>query len=350
MLAINTGILMPSSIAFAAQFPRVFSQGLMTGQGLSGIVAGFMRIGTQAIWPDSLRTGATVFFCVSAATVFVTLLLYAVLLRSEFAQSSLHHDWLRNAPLSKEPLLPGARAPQDEVQQLEDPVATQPMHSDGDDTSSNGSALLTTSSLNGDVHVAEEGVHVKSAEGQDVFIPPDLDLPHDSSQYILQVFLRIWRACSGIWLCYFLTFLVFPAALSSIEYKHSLGVPFLQRGGNWQVLLIMTFNVFDTAGRFLPGYVQLLSYRSTLFAGGGRAVFVAGILWAAQGWGGGLPDWALLCVLVLFSITNGYVTTSVMMLGPREVGLADREAAGGLLTFCLLFGMFSGTMVSLSLR
>jgi len=361
ILAINTGVLMPSSIAFASQFPRVFSQGLMTGQGLSGIVAGFMRMATQAIWPHSLRTGATVFFCVSAASVLLTLILYRMLLHSDFTQASLHHEWLLDAKTGTKPFQPGSGGDFGRAPLLPPSTAPSPQASPTDDCHADKSfqlqkhagqqsAHLEKSSLNGDPQVPTEGVHVLSDEGVDVFIPSDLDIPHDEFRYITEVFKMTWRACAGIWLCYFLTFLVYPATLSSIPYKGGLSIPFLATSGNWQVALLMIFNVFDTAGRFLPGYFQLLSYRTTLFAGAGRAVFVAFILWAAQGWGGGIPDAAMLSVLALFSVSNGYTTTSVMMLGPREVGLADREAAGGLLTFCLLFGMFCGTMASLALR
>jgi equilibrative nucleoside transporter 1/2/3 len=191
---------------------------------------------------------------------------------------------------------------------------------------------------------------VLSAEGLDVFVPADIDLPHESSQYTVQVFLKTWKACLAIWVCYFLTFTVFPAALSGIPYQGQLGMPFLNKGAYWQVVLVMTFNVFDTAGRFLPGFIQVLSYKTSLPGAAGRAMFVGALIWAFEQWGGGLPDLVMLAVLVLFSVSNGYVTTSVMMLAPREVGLADREAAAGLLTFCLLFGMFCGTLCSLALR
>jgi len=168
--------------------------------------------------------------------------------------------------------------------------------------------------------------------------------------YNMELMRRIWKACLAIWLCYFLTFLVFPSVVAAIPFSGSVdALQFLGSGGWWGIVLVMTFNIFDTSGRSLPALVQFLSYDTMPYFAIARLGLVLLVLAIKYNWGGSMQnDIATLVVMTFFSISNGYTTTSVMMLGPREVAQRDREVAGFVLSFFLLFGMFCGTLSALA--
>ncbi len=168
--------------------------------------------------------------------------------------------------------------------------------------------------------------------------------------YNLEMMRRIWKACLAIWLCYFLTFLVFPSVVAAIPFSGTVdSLQFLGSGGWWGIVLVMTFNIFDTSGRSLPALVQFLTYDTMPFFAIARLSLVLLVLAVKENWGGHMQnDIIAIVVMVFFSLSSGYTTTSVMMLGPRGVAQKDREVAGFVLSFFLLFGMFSGTLSALA--
>jgi hypothetical protein len=49
----------------------------------------------------------------------------------------------------------------------------------------------------------------------------------------------------------------------------------------------------------------------------------------------------------LFALTNGYVSTLLMIYGPMAVKQdIDREKAGQIMSFSLVFGIFIGTVIA----
>ena len=52
-------------------------------------------------------------------------------------------------------------------------------------------------------------------------------------------------------------------------------------------------------------------------------------------------------VMVIFALSNGYLSTSGFIQGPRKLDPESRERAGFLLGMFLQFGIFSGSMLAL---
>ena len=180
--------------------------------------------------------------------------------------------------------------------------------------------------------------------------PDAIEEAEGSWAYNMELMRRIWKACLAIWLCYFLTFLVFPSVVAAIPFSGTVdSLQFLGDGGWWGIVLVMTFNIFDTSGRSLPALVQFLNYDTMPYFAIARLALVLLVLSVKDNWGGHMQnDIIAIVVMMFFSVSNGYTTTSVMMLGPREVAQRDREVAGFVLSFFLLFGMFSGTLSALA--
>jgi len=123
--------------------------------------------------------------------------------------------------------------------------------------------------------------------------------------------------------------------------------PFESMGNSWyRLILITSFNTFDTAGRLvapsLNGYIHKQCLWITAV---GRLALIPLFYWFVYDditwWWGPL---AFTCVL---GLTNGLFGSICMMRGPMEVEHHEREMAGTLMAFCLMMGIIAGSFVQL---
>jgi hypothetical protein len=157
---------------------------------------------------------------------------------------------------------------------------------------------------------------------------------------------------------------VFPGEITSVNYHGTIkGMDFLVRlcvvrpvsrlvyhvsvsqGTKdwWSVILFFIFNIFDTVGRYSPGLCKLFSERFLVASASllgavplflavyfavracqipslGRLVFVPLFIGAVYWHGGFQNDVYVALVMVVFSLSNGYVASLSMMYGPAKVG------------------------------
>ena len=415
-------VLQSSLIGFSSQFPTVFNQSLMAGQGVAGILAGVLRVATKAAMPDKLKESAIMYFAISSGFMVLCTAGYLYLLYMPFTQ---HHLSLakavstrhRQASAEGEAPAPGAIAPPTppmkvpprrpdsstkaasgtpthhpssmemprsassvegggmggrggQQQGLSTPLLeqreqeTQALLAGGEGTlvspaSSRGRAgsgdtlrdfAATPLGLKRPSRVPS--AHGEEEEEEEEDGPPAVTEDPDSNAYILAVALRCWKACAGLWLCYFLTFFVFPSETAKVDYHGGIhGLTITNESGWWGIIMVGVFNIFDTIGRFSPGFpaLRLVKYHALPWFSAARVVFVVLFVGAARQWSSAFSDWGNLFIMVFFALTNGYTTTSCFMAAPEQVNQKDKETAGFIMSFFLLFGMFSGTMAALSL-
>lgn len=150
-----------------------------------------------------------------------------------------------------------------------------------------------------------------------------------------------WPQALTVFFIFTVTFTVFPGVISRWEPEERV---------TW---LIATFQLMDVVGRSAPQAVPLRILNGTAVSTMAllRVLFVPAFI-LVQRWGKD-EAWAsnpiLQYLLVMgFAFTNGYVSTLSMMLGPRQGGLTadEREPAGIIMNFFLVFGIFLGNVVA----
>ena len=117
----------------------------------------------------------------------------------------------------------------------------------------------------------------------------------------------------------------------------------------FSVILITTFNVFDTIGRFAGGFKQIFTPWSVLFLTILRLVFIPSFVliqlktdpsWLFQ------SDWFKFVNMALFALTNGYNSTLCMIYGPSMAEDKNKERAGLIMNFHLVGGIFMGSLIA----
>jgi len=166
----------------------------------------------------------------------------------------------------------------------------------------------------------------------------------------------LWKWCLSIWLVYVVTIAIFP----------SLTVTIVAEGGScaWQDLFgplgFVLFNLGDTIGRNLP--CLLSSTTTILTAVGSRLAFAPFFMLCYTGSGDAagplqLPTFAgtdalPLGLMLFFSMSNGWLTSSVMVSSQREgvMPATRRQQGATLLVLFLNTGIFVGAALSFLVR
>lgn len=170
---------------------------------------------------------------------------------------------------------------------------------------------------------------------------------------------RVWRifklikpAAASAYLTFAITLALFPSITVLIEsskqcssnasrFNNDLFIPFM----------FLLFNVFDFIGRVLAGVNQLgLTPDTVLIAVACRVIFVPLFLFCNVS-GSQLPvlfrsDAFPIIFMILFALSNGYLSTLSMMFGPTMVSARHSNLAGTIMIFCLTFGLLSGSTLS----
>jgi hypothetical protein len=86
VIGFATAILQSSLLGFAALFPPIYSQAVMSGQGVAGIVASVLRIVTKAAMPQYKGAAAVLYFALGCGVLVAALIAYSYILRTPFAK------------------------------------------------------------------------------------------------------------------------------------------------------------------------------------------------------------------------------------------------------------------------
>ncbi|EXB82611.1 Equilibrative nucleoside transporter 4 [Morus notabilis] len=143
----------------------------------------------------------------------------------------------------------------------------------------------------------------------------------------------------GIVLIYLVTLSIFPGYIT--EDVHS---EILQ---DWySVLLIAGYNVFDLVGKSLTALYLLENEKFAIGATVVRLLFFPlfyGCLHGPEFFRTEIPVMILTCLL---GLTNGYLTSVLMILAPKVVPLQHAETAGIVIVLFLVIGLAFGSIVA----
>ncbi|KAJ6793810.1 nucleoside transporter [Iris pallida] len=143
----------------------------------------------------------------------------------------------------------------------------------------------------------------------------------------------------GILLIYLVTISIFPGYLTEDVHSEALK--------DWYPILLMAgFNVFDLVGKSLPAVYLPENSNLVVAASVGRLAFYPLFLACLHGprfFRTEVPVSILTCLL---GLTNGYLTTVLMILAPKSVPIHHSETAGIVMVLFLVVGLATGSIVS----
>jgi len=297
---INAAIFQGGILGVAGQFPPAYMGAVFSGQAVGGIFASGCNVVFLALGASASQSG---FFCFLTSVVFLltALVAYGVATRSEFYQYYLNEN--------------DAQDKDDKEKKPED------------------SKLL------------ENGSSGDAASMIPVKVNP------------FQVLIQISPYAAAVLLCFTVTLGCFPTITARV-------VSTMPKESAWAgtfyipVACFLLFNIGDYLGRFLAGLIMIpkpskVGSWITLGLSILRFVFLPLFLFCnVDPDNRGLTsvlfesDTAYIVIMMLFSISNGYVATNCMISGPQIVRGEEAGTAASLMVACLGLGLGIGASLS----
>ena len=199
-------------------------------------------------------------------------------------------------------------------------------------------------------HGANEGIEMSllavNGEGEG-------EKPPASNTPFLALLARVWPTALAIFLAMFLSFLVFPGALTEMAYTGGSGDFFSRDPTAWALLLFFLFQLGDLCGRWAAGLscsgcgcgtararvLAIVAYNAA------RAAFLPLFYVASRPGGvgrvpGGPP--ALAAAVLAFGVSNGHAATLAMVAGAQLVEARHSQQASTLHVLFLIAGLWAG--------
>ena len=170
---------------------------------------------------------------------------------------------------------------------------------------------------------------------------------------IMGKLIKAYKAAAGLLFGQFIIFLVTFSVFPGLTNKTTL--TFIDdKNYAWLVLtMVITFNLFDTIGRYSAGYSMLqIPKIALLILIYCRVVFIGTfylVSWKSQPHFIFASDWFKLLNMALFALTNGYCTTLGSVYAPAEGKDDEKEQIGTLIGLNLGTGILGGAFVALGL-
>ncbi|XP_052198755.1 equilibrative nucleotide transporter 1-like [Diospyros lotus] len=143
----------------------------------------------------------------------------------------------------------------------------------------------------------------------------------------------------GVLIIYVVTLSIFPGYITEDVHSKTLK--------DWySILLITGYNVFDLVGKSLTAVYLLENAKVAIGACFARLLFFPlflGCLHGPQFFRTEIPVTFLTCLL---GLTNGYLTSVLMILTPKTVQLQHAEVAGVVMLLFLVVGLAVGSVLS----
>ena len=158
-----------------------------------------------------------------------------------------------------------------------------------------------------------------------------------------EVYSQLWQQSVLVFVCFVVTFGVFPTGLLAAQAQD---IPYVW----FVVLLFLTFNVCDFVGRSLPA-VYLAQGQFLWLVTLSRLIFwVTFPLVGSEQPPNWLFDmdatWFKFLNVALFGLTNGFCCTCSMILGPVQVQDAFKDRAGSIMSTSLVWGIVTGSVLA----
>jgi len=291
---INAAIFQGGILGVAGKFPPAYMGAVFSGQAVGGIFASGTNVVFLALGATAVQAG---FFCfvLSVIFLFTALIAYGVVTRSEFYQHYLGEEGSKDAE----------KKPED-------------------------SKLLDNGASGPSVPIKVNPV---------------------------RVLLQISPYAAAVLICFLVTLGCFPAITLQVQST-------LPKDSAWSktfyvpVACFLLFNVGDYLGRFLAGLIQLpkpgkVGSYITLFLAIARFGFIPLFLFcnirpAERGLTSVLfeSDVAYIIIMLLFSVSNGYIGSICMICGPQVVRSEEAQTAASLMVALLGLGLGTGAFLS----
>jgi len=170
---------------------------------------------------------------------------------------------------------------------------------------------------------------------------PDTEIIEASSK--LEVLKKIKWDAFHVFHVFLITLVLFPGFTTRIHnYDHNL-IP-----ANHALILISIFQLMDLVGRTIPKWIVFPSADKLWLPTWLRVIFIP--LFMISIYTDWFPHNAIsYTVMILFALTNGYISTLLVMSGPNRVSLMDSKTAGTLMSVFLQLGIFLGVNLAMIL-
>ncbi|CAL5209872.1 unnamed protein product [Lathyrus oleraceus] len=269
---VANALVQGSVIGSAGELPERYTQAVVVGNAVSGILVSFLRIFTKAVYTQDasgLQKSANVYFFVSIAIMLICMVLYNV---------------AQKLPIIK----------------FYNELKIQATAAEEDNGPLTGSVWRLT--------------------------------VRDTVRTIK------WYGF-GIMLIYVVTLAIFPGYITEDVHSRVLN--------DWYpILLITCFNVFDFVGKSLTAVYLLENAKIAVGCCVARLLFFPlffGCLRGPKFFRTEVPVTILTCLL---GLTNGYLTSVLMILAPKTVKLQHAETAGIVSVLFLVFGLAVGSIIA----
>lgn len=279
---------------------------LTTGTGMAGSIICFIRMATKSA--PSQRTSVLAFFTFSAVLCAVCILAYV-----RCVASSLFFLHRKKAA------------------------------SDGDSrTESQLEAPLVDHMAIGDLRVDDSGGERNDAAAETGELKDERARDGGDGMTTKDIVVRLRKGIMAVILVFLVTLALFPGLVSEMKSSNV-------SDDWWSLILFTVFNVTDTIGKFLPSVRQYLNLDSLLLGSVIRVSFIPLFVICVSpdiiSW-----DWLQAIIVAIFGVSNGYLGTVAMMLGPAQVEDSFKEKAGLVMVFFLTSGLAIGSWTGVGLK
>lgn len=138
---------------------------------------------------------------------------------------------------------------------------------------------------------------------------------------------------------YVVTLAIFPGFITEDVHSQILK--------DWYpIVLITAYNVFDLVGKCLTAIYLLENSKVAIAASFSRLLFLPLYLGCLHGPKFLRTEIPMIAITSLLGLTNGYLTSVLMILAPKTVPLQHSETAGIVMVLFLATGLAGGSIVS----
>lgn len=168
---------------------------------------------------------------------------------------------------------------------------------------------------------------------------------------IYRIFDIIKVPAFSVWMCFFVTIGLFPSITVLIESEKKCDSDNRFFNDLWIPFMFVVFNLFDLVGRLAAGSIPALFTSKNIWIPVCLRLLFFPLFLLCNVSGSQLTTvfvsdaWPIL-FMVLFALSNGYLASLAMMLGPQLVKPSDMQLTGTIMIFFLTIGLFGGAGMS----
>ncbi|XP_065201666.1 equilibrative nucleoside transporter 2 [Planococcus citri] len=304
ILNLSTAVLQASLSALFIKFPTAYISAATSGQSLAGIFAAVAQI-TVLLINASPTKSTFLYFVFADITILLSLLGYLYIRKTDFFQYYARDNALQR--IDSHPQLSGSSSP----------------------------------------------IQYRSFYDSELSLTVFVNTPILPVNYF-SIFKKTWILTLSILCCYVVTCSVYPAiaVLVCSEYM-TMKSPWADK----YFVPVITYLLYCTceySGRFLAGYVQKPKGIFLVCLSFIRLIFVPLLMFCNAQPRHHLPvliqsDLVYAFIIVIFAMSNGYISTLTFILLPSSVMVHEQEVASTMLITSLACGLSIGSLLSFPL-